>query len=342
MEETHKEETPKQRAGRLGGLARARNAAAALKAKQDGNEVPSNQAKRVQAKGAQAKQKPSIPKASQKTNKRKNNLLLDGLSDSPDELDEGPRKKRSMLEESPPEQTPPRVQIPKLEVSGTPSRNTFFPHIMTGTGHPLPVTIQTDDHKVYRLKHAGNPTNGETSFWEWLANMLADVMEAVAFDAFGACTDQANKDFHLDLVAHLFPQLLTINGQLRYSKANPSELIVAKKNYREFLTAIRDNTTRLLGSVKEDLAEMNAPLSTSTFTRDLLRIVPRQPPTILEHEHRIQIDNHQTMLAHTAEIVRQELTGLGTIASNYAEEARKASIMLTTIYAWLRRLLEDE
>ena len=34
--------------------------------------------------------------------------------------------------------------------------------------------------------------------------------------------------------------------------------------------------------------------------------------------------------------------GLGTVASNYAEEARKASITLMTIYAWLRRLLKDD
>ena len=89
------------------------------------------------------------------------------------------------------------------------------------------------------------------------------------------------------MAAHIFPQLLTVTGQLRYTKANPSELIVAKKNYREFLTAIRDNTTRLLGSVEEDLAKMNTPLSTSTFSKDMLRIVPRQPSTILEHEHRM-------------------------------------------------------
>lgn len=125
----------------------------------------------------------------------------------------------------------------------------------------------------------------------------------------------------------------SITGQLRYTKANPSELIIAKKNYRDFLTAIRDNTIRLLASAKDDLTKMNTPLSISEFTKDLLRIMPQQPPTIPEHEHRTQIDGHQEMLAHTAEIIRQQLMGLGTVASNYAEEARKASITLTTIYA---------
>ena len=83
----------------------------------------------------------------------------------------------------------------------------------------------------------------------------------------------------------LYPQFLTITGQLRYSKVNPSELIVAIKSYKEFLTAIRDGTTRLLASAKDDLADMKAPLPTSEFTKNLLHITPRQPSTIMEHEH---------------------------------------------------------
>ena len=97
--------------------------------------------------------------------------------------------------------------------------------------------------------------------------------------------------------------MLTITGQLRYSKVNPSELIVAIKSYKEFLTAIRDATTRLLASAKDDLADMKAPLPTSEFTKNLLQITPRKPPTIKEHEHRTQIDGHEAMLVHTAEII---------------------------------------
>ena len=43
MEKTHKEETFKQRAGRLGGLARTKNAAKKQRAMQQANEVSSNQ-----------------------------------------------------------------------------------------------------------------------------------------------------------------------------------------------------------------------------------------------------------------------------------------------------------
>lgn len=40
-------------------------------------------------------------------------------------------------------------------------------------------------------------------------------------------------------------------GQLRYTKANPSELIVVKKNYRDYLTAIQEYAGHLAhGAVK--------------------------------------------------------------------------------------------
>lgn len=41
-------------------------------------------------------------------------------------------------------------------------------------------------------------------------------------ETFGAVVDCAQENLHLDLAAHLYPQLLDITGHLRYSKANPS------------------------------------------------------------------------------------------------------------------------
>jgi DNA invertase Pin-like site-specific DNA recombinase len=52
------------------------------------------------------------------------------------------------------------------------------------------------------------------------------------------------------------------------------------------------------------------------------------------------MDAHESALAHASEIIRQELVSIGTIASNYTEEARKASITLTTIYTYVKHLLD--
>ena len=41
---------------------------------------------------------------------------------------------------------------------------------------------------------------------------------------------------------------------------------------------------------------------------------PPETPTILEHEHLSQIDGHEATLAHTAEIIRQELAAFGNIS----------------------------
>ena len=104
---------------------------------------------------------------------------------------------------------------------------------------------------------------------------------------------------------------------------------------------LQGNIIRLLGTQKEDLAAREAPITTGEFTKKLLSIVPRKPPTILEHEHRTQIDGHEATLAHTAEIIRQELASLGTVASNYVEEARRASITMTAAYDCLQQLLDS-
>ena len=80
-----------------------------------------------------------------------------------------------------------------------------------------------------------------------------EVREAMGMEAFGAAVDHAQRDLHLDFVAHLYPQLLDATKHLRYSKANPSELIIAKKNYKRFLTGVQKNATRLLESAKKEL-----------------------------------------------------------------------------------------
>ena len=74
-------------------------------------------------------------------------------------------------------------------------------------------------------------------------------------EAFGAAVNRTQKDLHLDLAAHLYPQLLDATKHLRYSKANPSELIVATKNYKQFLTGVQGNATRLLQSAKEEFVQ---------------------------------------------------------------------------------------
>ena len=51
------------------------------------------------------------------------------------------------------------------------------------------------------------------------------------------------------------------------------------------------------------------------------------------------MNEHGTTLAHAAEIIRQELVGMGTIASNYAEEARKALTTFIVVYDCLLQLL---
>ena len=85
---------------------------------------------------------------------------------------------------------------------------------------------------------------------------------------FSAIVDDSNKDLHLELASHLYPQLVNRSGQLRYSKASPSELIIAKRHYKIYLS-----------------------------------VIPRDTPTIPDHIHRAQIESHEMNLAHPAEMM---------------------------------------
>ena len=100
-----------------------------------------------------------------------------------------------------------------------------------------------------------------------LGELVDEVKSTVGMETFGAVVDCGQENLHIDLAAHLYPQLLDITGHLRYSKANLSELIVAKKNYRQFLTTIKDNATHLLGSAREDLTKRHNPFPVSEFTK---------------------------------------------------------------------------
>ena len=62
---------------------------------------------------------------------------------------------------------------------------------------------------------------------------------------------------------------------------------------------------------------------------------------IPDHVHKTQIEEHEQTLAHAAELIRQGLVGVGVVASNYAEKARKASIVLSTIIVWIQELIDS-
>ena len=121
---------------------------------------------------------------------------------------------------------------------------------------------------------------------------------------FSAIVDDSNKDLHLELASHLYPQLVNRSGQLRYSKASPSELIIAKRHYKIYLS-----------------------------------VIPRDTPTIPDHIHRAQIESHEVNLAHPAEMMRQELVATGTLFSNYADQACKAFVVLEALCACLIEVL---
>ena len=62
---------------------------------------------------------------------------------------------------------------------------------------------------------------------------------------------------------------------------------------------------------------------------------------ISDYAHRTQIERQEQNPAHVAELIKQELVGVGGVASQYAEEARKASSTLNEVYAWLQELLQS-
>ena len=62
----------------------------------------------------------------------------------------------------------------------------------------MPLTIQTDDGKVYRISHRMNQFNEEGSFWYMLAESVAEVRDAVGMEAFEAVVDYAHENLHLE------------------------------------------------------------------------------------------------------------------------------------------------
>ena len=83
-------------------------------------------------------------------------------------------------------------------------------------------------------------------------------------------------------------------------------------------------------------------MTSSKFTQDLLAIAPRSVLTIPDHLHRRQIESHESTLARGAEIIRQELVSVGTLASNYADSARKAYVVLEAIISHLLGQLQRQ
>lgn len=254
------------------------------------------------------------PETSERPAKRQKATPVNDSSNQTDELiDSRPRRRRNMLETPTEKAASP---LPKLNLPNTSSRIEYFPHIVIREALPLPITIQTDTGKIYRVTHPLHRFAEHESFRDLSGTLVADVQEAVGTEAFGAAVDCAQKDLHLDLAAHLYPQLLDATRHLRYSKANPSELIVAKKNYKGFLTGVQGNATRLLQPTKEDLQNKRNPLQISEFTKKLLSVEPRALGFIPDHVHKTQMEGYEQTLAHAAELIRQELVGVRTVASN--------------------------
>lgn len=71
-----------------------------------------------------------------------------------------------------------------------------------------------------------------------MSDKLAQLRAEVGDQAYGTLVGHANRELHLDVAAQLYPQLLNRAGHLRYTKANLSEVVVAKKNYKEFLITL--------------------------------------------------------------------------------------------------------
>ena len=251
--------------------------------------------------------------------------------------DRNPAKRSKGLAEKSAEATPP-TPVPDASMGVQPSKKLV--HLVTAKEHPLPVTIRTANGKVYQIRARENTADEDQSFWVMLERMAHDLKMEAGPEAYGAVADHAQSHLHLDLAAHLHPQLLSATRQLRYTKASPGQSIVTKKSYREFLEAIQASATRLLASSKSDLAERTTSLSTNEFTRKLLAIEPRAPGVIPDHVHKTQLGEHEQNLAHSAEIIRQELVGVGSLASSYVEKARQATGTLCAVYLWLRKLLD--
>ena len=92
---------------------------------------------------------------------------------------------------------------------------------------------------------------------------------------------------------------------------------------------------KLVGSAKSDLKKRSNPLLISEFTKELLTIEPRAEAMIPEYVHKTQVEEHKRTLVHTTKMIRQELVGVGVVASNYVEKARKAAMVLSAIVVWL-------
>ena len=201
-----------------------------------------------------------------------------------------------------------------------------------GKDYPLPVTIKGKDRNTYNIiPHLDEVGDSGQSFWRMFFARILEIREEDGDEAFGSLADNAHQNLHLELAGQLFPQLVSRSGRLRYSKADQSELLVAKKNHKRYLTTIKDNATFLLKSSHSDLAKQEGPLTSSTSTQDLLTIAPRSVQTSTEHLHRTQLESHESTLEQAAEIIRQELVTVGAIASNYADSARKAYVVLEAI-----------
>ena len=142
------------------------------------------------AKATNAK---SPSKPSEKSAKRKITSPFSYSSDVTDDMDDNrPRRKRNMLDESiEPAASFPSSPVPKLSQPDTSIRIEDFPHIAIGRTLQLPITIQSDAGRVYRIAYPTRFRTEEQSFWNMLRGMLAEVKEKVRIEAFGTAVDSA-------------------------------------------------------------------------------------------------------------------------------------------------------
>ena len=77
-------------------------------------------------------------------------------------------------------------------------------------------------------------------------------------DVFGTTILQNREHCDLSMAGHMFPQLLSISGHIKYKPANLPELHIQKPAYRNYLTTIQDNCGHLLSATAREKHRANS------------------------------------------------------------------------------------
>ena len=230
------------------------------------------------------------------------------------ESDGNKKRKRNMLDDN--------DRSGQLNFQASTAQNIHLPMTLAtrsvkDTTISLPVVIRYSDGTSAVLTTNVNEAKTGKSFWVGVKKKLQNWSAIMGENEFEPFRESEKKE--LQVLAHLLPGLLGVDGRLLYEKPNDR---VTKKDYKAYLERIQQAVNRLLEKHKSELIDSAHPMTRQRLATNLHSNTEGMQ-TMTSYEHAEIMCSMSNFYSCAIETLRRELVSYGAVISNLADVAQK-------------------